>query len=213
MDYSSVPSASQRKDEEGVSIARTGEDAAILRRRLERPARVGRYAMTFLGAVTASAGVAFWVSTASLFGVALGVFGVFLVALGLIQHFLYRRDLEHWPTDVMLWPEGLELVLPNSEVRGVTWLDSDLALELVSRRAPLPAKREYLLLWLSDSKIPPVQLSEGGYERLAKAAADGGLSISQSRRGARADAVQVIQIRAMTPPVPVEVKNNAGTDG
>jgi len=155
--------------------------------------------MTVLGAVTASAGVAFWVSTSSLVGVALGVFGALLVALGLVQHFLYRRDLEHWPTDVLLWDEGLELVLANGEVRGATWSDVDLALELVSRRAPLPAEREYLLLWLADSKIPPVQLSAEGYERLAKVAADGGLRITQSRRGARANAVQVIQIRALGP--------------
>jgi len=199
MDHSSVPASVQRADEPGLSIARSGEDATLLRRRLERPARLGRYAMTVLGAVTASAGVAFWVSTSSLVGVALGVFGALLVALGLVQHFLYRRDLEHWPTDVLLWDEGLELVLANGEVRGATWSDVDLALELVSRRAPLPAEREYLLLWLADSKIPPIQLSAEGYERLAKVAADGGLRITQSRRGARANAVQVIQIRALGP--------------
>jgi len=114
---------------------------------------------------------------------------------------------------VLLWNEGVELVLPNGEVRGATWSDSDLALELVSRRAPLPAKREYLLLWLPDSKIPPVQLSEDGYDRLAKVAADGGLHISQSRRGARVDGVQVIQIRAVAPPVSTEAKKSVGTDG
>ena len=159
---------------------------------------MGRYVLTFLGAVTGSAGVAFWITSGSAVGIAIGAFGVVLIALGVAQHLLHQRDLKNWPTDVLLWDEGVELVLPDGEVRGVTWSDSDLALELVSRRAPLPAKREYLLLWLSDSKIPPVQLSEDGYERLAKTAADGGLHITQSRRGARVDAVQVVQIRALS---------------
>ena len=198
--------------ERAASIARTGEEGAFLRRRMERPARVGRYVLTFMGAVTASAGIAFWITSGSAVGVAIGAFGMVLIALGVVQHLLHKRDLKHWPTDVLLWDEGIELVLPDGEVRGVTWSEPDLALELVSRRAPLPAKREYLMLWLSDSKIPPVQLSESGYERLAKVAADGGLRISQDRRGARADAVQVIQIRALDFSEPTAAKKSAGAD-
>lgn len=178
---------------------------------MERPARIGRYVLTFLGAVTASAGTAFWITSGSTLGLAIGAFGAVLVALGAAQHFLHKRDLNHWPSDVLLWDEGVELVLPNGEVRGATWSDPDLALELVSRKAPLPAKREYLLLWLDDAKIPPAQLSADGYERLAKAAAEGGLNISQIRRGGRADALQVVQIRAMAPPASSEVKKTAGT--
>jgi len=180
---------------------------------MERPAQVGRYVLAFMGAVTASAGIAFWITSGSTVGLAIGAFGAVLIALGVVQHFLHKRDLKHWPNDVLLWTEGVELVLPDGEVRGVTWSDSDLALELVSRRAPAPAKREYLLLWLPDPKIPPVELSEDGYDRLAKVAADGGLNLSQSRRGARADAVQVIQIRALAPPASAEVKKSTGTDG
>jgi len=198
--------------EKAASIARTGDEAAHLRRRMERPARVGRYVLTFLGAVTASAGFAFWIASGSTVGIAIGVFGTVLVALGVAQHFLLQRDVTHWPSDVLLWDEGVELVLPNNEVRGVTWSDPDLALELVSRRAPIPAKREFLLLWLPDPKIPPVQLSEEGYERLARVAADGGLRISQSRRGGRADALQVVQIRAMTSAPATNVDPSGGAE-
>jgi len=198
--------------EEAASIARTGEEGALLRNRMERPARVGRYVLTLLGAVTASAGIAFWITTGSSVGLAIGAFGAVLIALGVAQHLLHKRDLKNWPTDVLLWHEGVELLLPNGEVRGATWSDPDLALELVSRRAPLPAKREFLLLWLRDSKVPPVQISEDGYERLAKIAADGGLNISHTRRGARADAVQVIEIRAVASSPLDEVKKTAGAD-
>ena len=198
--------------EKAASIARTGDEAAYLRRRMERPARVGRYVLTFWGAVTASAGFAFWIASGSTVGIAIGAFGVVLVVLGIVQHFLLIRDVAHWPSDVLLWDEGVELVLPNGEVRGVTWSDPDLALELVSRRAPVPAKREYLLLWLPDSKIPPVQLSEEGYERLARVATAGGLRISQNRRGGRADAFQVVQIRAMALAPAADVEPSARAD-
>jgi len=199
--------------EEGTSIARTGDEATFLRHRMERPALVGRYVLILLGAVTTSAGIAFWATAGSVLGLALGAFGAVLIVLGVIQHFLHKRDLDHWPTDVVLWKEGIELVLPNGDVRGATWSDSDLALELVSRRAPLPAKREYLLLWLPDSKIPPAQLSADGFERLAKLAADGGLHISQTRRGARADAVQVIRILSPPSGTSSEPPSAAGTEG
>lgn len=198
--------------EEGASIARSGPEADFLRQRMERPARVGRYVLTLLGAVTASAGVAFRIESGSIAGLAIGAFGAVLLVLGIVQHYLHKRDLNHWPSDVILWHEGVELVLPNGEVRGATWSDSDLALELVSRRAPDPAKREFLLLWLPDPKIPPIQLSEEGYTMLAKTAADGGLSISPRRRGSRGDSLQVIEIRAVTPSPITEVKKNANAE-
>ncbi|HYA67657.1 MAG TPA: hypothetical protein VED63_02895, partial [Acidimicrobiales bacterium] len=198
--------------ERAASIARAGDEGVFLRRRMERPARVGRFVLVFLGAVTASAGIALWITSGSALGVAIGVFGTVLIALGVAQHLLHKRDIKHWPNDVLLWDEGIELVLPNGEVCGATWGDPDFAVELVSRRAPLPAKREYLMLWLSDSKIPPVQLSEAGYERLAKVAAAGGLQITQSRRGARVDAFQVVQIRALPSSGSTDSKTSSGAE-
>lgn len=186
--------------EGGVSLVRPGEEGALLRHRLERPARVGRVVLCFLGVVTAAAGIADWITTRLDVGIALAAFGGVLLALGVVQHLLYQQDLRHWPTDVVLWGEGIELVLSNGEVRGMMWSDPDIALQLVARRAPAPAEREYLLLWLPDSKIPAVELSSDGYDRIARIAADAHLQISMTRRGPRVGGTQMIQIRQLPPP-------------
>ena len=151
--------------------------------------------MGILGPITAAAGVATWITTASEVGLALGAFGGVLTVLGVVQHLLYRRDLDHWPTNVLLWGEGVELVLHNGEVRGATWSDSALALHLVERRAPPPANREYLLVWLMDPKIPPVELSAEGFDRLNRATVDRHLRVNENRRGSRPDATRLIEIR------------------
>ncbi len=193
--------------EGGVSLARTGDDATMLRRRLERPARLGRTILVIIGGITASAGIADLITTRSTVGIAIAVFGFALLALGVVQHLLYQRDLKHWPTDVLMWDEGVELVLANGEVRGVMWSDADIALQLVSRKAPKPAEREYLLLWLQDSKIPAVELSAEGYDRLTKTAADAGLQFAIVRRGHRTKGTQLIQIRpALPPPIDTTAK-------
>ncbi len=179
----------------------------MLRHRLERPARLGRTILAVIGVVTASAGIADLITTRSPVGIAIAVFGFALLALGVAQHLLYQRDLKHWPTDVLMWDEGIELVLANGEVRGVMWSDSDIALQLVSRKAPKPAEREFLLLWLQDSKIPAVELSPEGYDRLTKTAADAGLQFTIVRRGHRTKGTQLIQIRpALPPPIDTTAK-------
>lgn len=199
--------------ESGISVVRSDAEATYLRRRLERPGRVGRYFLTLPGVVALASGLADWLTTNSRIGLALGAFGGVLIVLGVVQHFLYRRDLRHSPVDVLLWPEGLELVLSNGEIRGAMWTDLDLALQLVARRAPSRAKREYLLIWLPDPRIPAVELSPEGFDQIAKAAAEAGLRISQHRRGSRADAAQVIHIEKILPAQPVDIKRTAGTNG
>jgi len=193
-----VPQA-QGIGKDGLSIIRTGKEAEALRRHADRPARLGRYLLAMLGVVTAGAGLAEWVTTKSPVGLALGVFGSVLLVLGVTQHLLYRRDKAHWPEQAILWDDGIELVLHNGEVRGTTWSDSDLFLHLVERRAPAPANREYLLIWGMDSKIPPVELSSEGFERLTQTTVDHHLQVAQSRRGSRVDATKVFEIRQGTP--------------
>jgi hypothetical protein len=161
---------------------------------MERPARVGRVALSFLGVVTASAGTAMWVTTESGLGLALAGFGGILLVLGVVQHLLYRRDQAYWPEQAHLWGDGLELVLHNGEVRGASWSDPDFSLQLIARRAPSPAGREYVLIWLMDPKVPPVELSSEGFERVRQNAAYHGLDLIQNRRGARADSTQLIHI-------------------
>ena len=151
--------------------------------------------LTMLGAVTALAGGALLVTTGSGLGIALLAFGGVLLALGVVQHLLYRRDLEHWPEKAALWADGLELVLHNGEVRGASWTDPDFALQMVSRKAPSPADREFLMIWLMDSKIPPVELSEEGFDQLRRVAVDLGLQITHGRRTSRSDSNLWVEIR------------------
>jgi len=134
-------------------------------------------------------------TTGSSLGIALGAFGVVLIVLGVAQHLLFRNDQAHWPDEACLWEDGLELILHNGEVRGASWSDPELALHLVARRAPPPAKREYLLIWLMESRIPPVEISAEGFDQLRKVAVDRGLQMSQTQRGRRSDATQFIEIR------------------
>jgi len=185
--------------EGGISLAREGDEAAQLRFRSERPARIGRFLMWGLGAVTAAGGVAAWITNGRVAGLALGIFGTVLIVLGLIQHLLLRRDLQHWPDQVVLREDGLELFLHNGEVRGLSWTDSDLAIDLVERRAPPPANREYLLIWVVDSKIPPVELSADGYARLRQAAEAQRLIVTERRRGRGEAGTQWIEIHHGAP--------------
>jgi len=184
---------------EETSILRGGPESAGLRKRMERPARVGRLVLSLLGVVTSSAGVALWTTSGSVLGLAFAAFGGFLLALGVVQHLLHRRDMAHWPEQALLWSEGLELVLHNGEVRGASWSDRDLALQLVARRAPPPAIREYLLVWLMDSKVPPVEISAEGFEAICRSAANHHLKIMQGRRGPRVEGTHLVEIRQASP--------------
>jgi len=195
------------------SIFRDGPEATGLRDRMERPARVGRVALSFLGVVTASAGIAMWLSTKSGLGVALFGFGGVLLVLGAVHHHLYRRDQAYWPQEAHLWSDGLELVLHNGEVRGASWSDPDLSLQLIARRAPAPAGREYVLIWLMDPKVPPVELSAEGFERVRQSAADHGLDLAQNRRGSRADSAQMIHIHPTIAAAAAAREKAAGASG
>jgi len=177
------------------SILRTGPDAELLRHRMERPARFGRVILPMFGAVTAAAGLAMLVVAGSALDLALGAFGLVLIVLGLVQHLLFRRDRSHWPDEACLWDDGLELVLHNGEVRGASWSDPDFALHLIARRAPAPTKREYLLIWLMESRIPPVEITAEGFDQVRRMAVDRGLQMQQTQRGTRRDATQHIDIR------------------
>jgi len=180
---------------------------------MERPGSLGRYVLVLFGAVTASAGVAEWATVGSALGLALGAFGSVLLVLGIVQHHLYRRDQAYWPDQAHLWADGVELVLHNGEVRGATWSDPDLALHMISRRAPPPIEREYLLVWLADSKVPPVELSAQGFDQLRQAAAHHDLEVSQSQRGRRADGVLLIEIRQGAAVLSAALAKPTGTSG
>ncbi len=148
-----------------------------------------------LGALTLAIGVALWFLSPSSLAIALAALGGVLMLLGYVQFLLYRRDLAHWPDQAILWDGGIELVLHNGEVRGVSWNEPDLALDLVARKAPSPAGREFLLVWMSEGRIPSVELTEEGFERLQRAAVAQGLTVLQRRHGRKADSRQTVEIR------------------
>ncbi len=193
-----------------TSLLRDGAAAVALRRRVERPALVGQYVLGTLGAVTAAAGVALYLTDGSPLGFAFGAFGAVLAALGVVQHLLIRRDRVHWPDQVLLWNGGVELVLHNGEVRGLSWDDPDLALDLVAQRAPPPAGREYLLVWMAEGRIPSAELSSEGYDRLRRAAEGQHLLVTQPNPPRRPDGREIIEIRPGAAGRPVSSPRRAG---
>lgn len=207
---SSTTGANVAPEPGGTSLVRSDSGAELLRRRVERPALVGQYVLGTLGAVTAAAGVALFLTDRSPLGLALAAFGAVLVVLGALQHLLIRRDRAHWPDQVLLWDGGVELVLHNGEVRGLSWDDPDLALDLVSRRAPAPADREYLLVWMSEGRIPSAELSLDGFEQLRRAAEGQHLMVTQPNPSRRPDGLQIIEIRPGAAGRPVPPPAGAG---
>ncbi len=182
-------------DGDGLPIAREGEVAAFLRTRIERPARVGLYVLSTLGLATTAIGAVLWLLAPSSLALGLVGLGGLLMLLGYVQYRLYRRDLALWPDQAILWDGGIELVLHNGDVRGVSWTEPDLALDLVARKAPSPAGREFLLVWMSEGKIPSVELTEEGFERVQRVAVAHELTVMQRRHGRAADARQTVEIR------------------
>jgi hypothetical protein len=179
---------------EGISLLRTDESAAVLRQRLERPSRLGMIFFLLLGAVVASAGLLLFLSNRVLINLPIALFGAILIALGAAQYFLLQRDREHWPDKAFLWDGGIELMLHNGDVRGISWTDPDLALGLVARPARPPVNREFLLLWLRDKNVPSIELSEPGYQRVRQTAEDHHLHITESRKGRDAKMTQWVEI-------------------
>jgi hypothetical protein len=169
--------------EVGTSLVRTGPEVAALRRALERPARAGRYMLLLLGAIALGAGVAVYLTNTTVLGLAFAAFGVVLLALGGVQHFLLRRDLRNWPQDALLFEEGIEIVLANGEIRVLPWTDPKFSLALVSRKAPAPANREFLLVWLAEGKIPSIEISEEGFDAVIREVAARRLIVQERRRG------------------------------
>jgi hypothetical protein len=199
-DYSASPVGAESGFEgEGFSLLRNDEAMPVLRKRLERPARMGGIALTLLGVVCAGAGAALWVTggvrTPTPLALGITLFGILLITLGVVQFRLVRRDAEHWPNRAVLWDGGLELELNNGDVRGASWSDPDLALNLVSRKARAPVNREFLLIWLRDSKVPSIELSAEGFAKVRQTAEDHRLAVKELRAGTRSDAAQWIEIR------------------
>jgi len=192
-----IPASSSKPDPEegGISIAREGAGAEFLRRRIERPPRIGLYVLLGLGAMTLGTGAIAWLLAPTSLAIGLGALGTVLMTLGYVQHRLYRRDLAHWPDRAVLWDGGIELVLHNGEVRGVSWTDPDLAIDLVARPAPAPAGREFLLVWMTEGKIPSVEITEDAFDRLRGVAVRHELAVTSRRHGRTGTERETVEIR------------------
>jgi hypothetical protein len=190
--YEESPGATEG---EGISILRADASTAVLRQRLERPSRLGMIFFLILGAIVAAAGFLLFFSSRQLIDLPIGFFGAILMLLGGAQHFLLKRDRENWPDKAFLWDGGIELMLHNGDVRGLSWTDPDLAFSLVARPARAPVNREYLLIWLRDKNVPTIELSEDGFHRVRQIAEDRRLNVTENRKGRDAKLSQWILIQ------------------
>jgi hypothetical protein len=183
----------------GASLTRRDTYAQQLRRRSELPANVGRYVLVLLGSVIAAAAAGLLLARSSPTADGLFALGIVLVLLGVVQHLLLRRDRAHWPEEVYLWADGVELVLHNREIRAISWNDPGLALDVYVRPLKGDPVEETLLVWKSDRHVPPCQLSTEGLERLRSAAHAHGLEVHEYRDAARKRGMRAYEIRPAHP--------------
>lgn len=182
-------------EEPGVSLLRPAEDLESFRRKAELPSRVGRYVLVGLGAVILGAGAGLWFSHPSPVADGLLVFGLLLVLLGFVQHHLLLRDRAHWPTQAMLWAEGLELVLTNGEIRAAVWSDPKFVLDLYARPVDHDGQYEYVLVWKMDPKVPMCPITAEGFEQVRETAVTRGLEFSEYASDNRRHTLRGFEIR------------------
>jgi hypothetical protein len=198
----------------GLPILRTDPAAEHLRQRAQRPARLGRYALTILGAVTAGAGGALWRTQPSTPALAFIAFGALMVGLGLVQDRLLRREQTHRPVRADLWEEGVELVLANGELRAASWSDPDFALDLYLRPTANDGAPDVLVAWRMDPGVPLFPISLDGSDRLRQSAANVGLRCVEltahgRKRGLRAISIFAENLKPPRPMVPAESERTA----
>ncbi len=185
----------------GESLIHPDAASARMRRRLERPAQVGRYGFAVLGSVTAGAAVALGITAPSPIADAFLAFGGVMLLLAFAQHRLLQRTRAHWPSQAYLWKEGVEIVLENGDVRVAGWEDPRFVLDAYVRPGRDGAEPEVLLGWRMDGKLPLCPITSVGLDRLRAAADAHGLRTTEYRSGGGARAMRGLEFRA-PPPAP-----------
>ncbi len=183
-------------EDSGFPLLRPAEEANALRRRRERPAEIGQTLLVLLGAVCAGASLALWLTHGSVVALGLLAFGVVLIALGLFQHWLLRRERSHRVDQAHLWESGIELVLHNDEVRAASWTDAALALDVFVRPRRNSEEEDRLLVWRMDPKVPAFDLSKSGLEQLRKTVVEHDLGFTEYRRGRKTRESRAYEIRS-----------------
>ncbi len=195
--------------ETGIPLLRADAAAEAHRASTMRTAAIGRYILFGLGAVTlgSGAGLAFArePSTALVFLLV----GALLVALGLVQHRIYRRSRAEWPAQLLLFPDGIELVLTSGEIRAVDWSDPKLDFTVHVRHPGDPSATEYLFAWGGPGRVPPCSITAEGFERLKSEVVARSLSFRDERTGHGAREVRLCTVG----PAPKKVVHSAAEWG
>jgi len=145
--------------------------------------------------VTASAAAALWAAHPSALAIVLVIFGLVLIVLGLVQHLFLLLERRRWPDQAYLWPDGVELLLHNGEVRAIDWDDPKLAFDLFRRPLRGDPTGEILLEWRMGPYVPPCPLTEEGFHRLQAAIVAHNLGMAEFRHGRRAREIRVFEVR------------------
>lgn len=186
----------------GADLLHPDAGSPAMRRRLERPAQIGRYAFAVLGAVMAGAAVGLWIYRPDELAYGLLVFGIVLLGLSYAQHRLLRQARARCPEHVLLWSEGIELVLANGEIRVAPWNDPKFALDVFVRPGSRGRPDEVSLGWRMDPGIPICPITSDGLDRLRSEIDAHGLRSSEYRGGGGRSAMRGFEFRPF-PPAPV----------
>ncbi len=186
----------------GLAILRTGTEVDVWRRRSERTVELGRWVLLGFGALTLGSGAALVLAHRSVAAFVILAFGLLLMALGAVQHFYYRRGQALWPEQMLLFPDGLELVLHNGEIRTAEWDDPELDLEIHERPHWVGSADAVVLRWKMDTRVPPCPITAEGLERIQKEAIRRDLKLEELRAGRGKREVRMFTFGPSTKPVP-----------
>ncbi len=189
-------------DATGVAILRTGTEVDVWRRRSERTVEWGRYVLLGFGAVALGSGVALVLTHRSISAFVILAFGLLLMSLAAVQHFYYRRGQALWPEQMHLFPDGLELVLHNGEIRTAEWSDPHLDLEMHERPHWVGSADGVVLRWRMDTRVPPLPITAEGCEMLKKEAIRRDLQFQELRSGHGKREVRMFTFGPSSKPVP-----------
>jgi len=187
-----------RKDP-GVDLLDAAASTADARRRAERAGNVGRFGFVALGAVTVGAAAGLWLSAPTPVDVGLLVFGGAMLGVGGLHHHWLRQERTHRPRQLLLWAEGVELVLENGEIRGAAWSDPTFSLDAYVRPGVRGRPEEVTVRWRMDRRIPLLPITSEGLDRLRAAAAGHGLRSEEYRGGGGRQAMRGYEFRAASP--------------
>jgi len=180
-----------------------------MRESMVRTTAIGRFILLGLGAVTLGSGVGLVFAHDALVAFVFLAVGLLLMILGAVQHLIYLRSRANWPKEMLLFPDGLELVLNSGEIRAVEWGDPKLDLQVHVRPRRAGEGDDYLLAWGMDSKVQPCSITAEGFERIKQEVVARNLTFRDNRRGHGKRETRIYEIG----PAPTKVVKSAADWG